>query len=64
VNGPTTSPGTRIAYLVSKYPDVSHTFILREVFALRERGIALDVASINNCPPAQKLTQQEREESA
>lgn len=52
----TAHPRCRIAYLVSKYPDVSHTFILREVLALRERGIAIDVASINAPPPRAGLT--------
>lgn len=37
----------RIAYLVSRYPAVSHTFILREVLQLRERGFDIEVASIN-----------------
>jgi glycosyltransferase involved in cell wall biosynthesis len=40
-------PVRRIAYLVSDYPKVSHTFILREVLQLRERGFDIEVASIN-----------------
>ena len=32
----------RIAYLVNKYPAVSHTFIRSEILALEARGIALD----------------------
>lgn len=51
------------AFLVSKYPDVSHTFILREVLALRERGVAVDVASINDPPPRAKLTAVEAAEA-
>ena len=45
---------TRLAYLVSRYPSVSHTFILREVLCLRELGIHIRVASINPAdrPPA------------
>ena len=39
---------TRLAYLVSRYPAVSHTFILREVLQLRERGFDIEVASINS----------------
>ncbi len=54
----------RIAYLVSKYPDFSHTFILREVLALRERGLEIEVASVNDAPPSHKLTQVERDEAA
>lgn len=38
---------TRIAYLISRYPAVSHTFILREVQQLRNRGLDLQVASVN-----------------
>jgi colanic acid/amylovoran biosynthesis glycosyltransferase len=54
----------RIAYLVSKYPDFSHTFILREVLALRERGVEIEVASINDAPAQDRLPQTERDEAA
>jgi colanic acid/amylovoran biosynthesis glycosyltransferase len=39
----------RIAYLLSRYPAVSHTFFLKEVLGLRERSLDIRVASIN--PP-------------
>jgi colanic acid/amylovoran biosynthesis glycosyltransferase len=39
------SPG--IGYLLSRYPAVSHTFLLKEVLGLRRRGIMIEVASIN-----------------
>ncbi|WP_296494869.1 hypothetical protein, partial [Rhodoferax sp.] len=38
-----------MAYLVSRYPAISHTFILREVQGLRALGHTLFTASIN--PP-------------
>jgi len=38
----------KIAYLVSVYPAVSHTFIYNEIQALRSRGVDLDVISINH----------------
>jgi glycosyltransferase involved in cell wall biosynthesis len=38
-----------LAYLVSRYPAVSHTFILREVLGLRRLGWRVHVASVN--PP-------------
>ena len=38
-----------LAYLVSRYPAVSHTFILREVLGLRRLGWTVHVASVN--PP-------------
>jgi glycosyltransferase involved in cell wall biosynthesis len=36
----------KIAYLVSQYPAPSHTFIRREVEALRRRGLAVETFSI------------------
>jgi colanic acid/amylovoran biosynthesis glycosyltransferase len=38
----------RIAYLVSRYPAISHTFILREVRQLRAMNFDIRVASINS----------------
>jgi glycosyltransferase involved in cell wall biosynthesis len=50
---PTLEPGLpvlpvpAIGYLVSRYPAVSHTFILREIQQLRELGHRIHTASIN-----------------
>jgi len=53
-----------IAYLTSRYPAISHTFILREVRSLRNQGLFINVASINNPDrPLQQLTQEEKEEA-
>jgi glycosyltransferase involved in cell wall biosynthesis len=55
----------KIAYLVSQYPAISHTFILREVRGLRALGQDICVASIN--PPDREqedLTHEEAEEAA
>lgn len=46
-NGSPVKSICKMAYLVSCYPAVSHTFILREVTALKRRGFDIDVASIN-----------------
>lgn len=56
---------TRMAYLVSEYPGISHTFILREVRQLRRLGFDIEVASINrpSHSPA-SMTADEREEAA
>ena len=40
----------RIAYLTSQYPAPSHTFIRREVHALRDRGVDIDTFSIRRPP--------------
>jgi glycosyltransferase involved in cell wall biosynthesis len=45
-------PG-RIAYLVSQYPATSHTFISREVAALRGAGVQVDTFSVRLPSPAE-----------
>src|ERR1700685_520092 len=37
----------RLAYLLSRYPAVSHSFLLNEIVQLRELGFDIEVASIN-----------------
>lgn len=49
---PPSTPGfVRIAYLTGEYPAVSHTFILREVLALRALGLDVQTASIRRTGP-------------
>ena len=50
----------RLAYLLSVYPAVSHTFFLREIMALRARGFQIHTASIN--PPDRPFSQLPHEE--
>lgn len=45
-------PG-RIAYLTGRYPEVSLTFILREVEALRALGVDVVTCSLQKTPPEQ-----------
>lgn len=53
----------RVAYLVSQYPAVNHTFILREIVALRAGGFDIDVVSIRPPDrPASAMTDVERGE--
>ena len=61
---PAGSTATTLAYLVSRYPAVSHTFILREVQGLRALGLHIEVASVNrpDRSPAQ-MTDDERAEA-
>lgn len=54
--------GGPIAYLTSEYPKVSHTFILREIEALRAQGIAVVTCSTRK-PPA-SLFKGPREQAA
>ena len=41
----------KIAYLTSKYPKVSHTFVMREVAALRALGLQIDNFSVRRPTP-------------
>jgi len=53
----------RIAYLVSQYPAVNHTFILREIRQLRCMGFEIHVASIRAVDRAyEHLSLEEQEE--
>jgi glycosyltransferase involved in cell wall biosynthesis len=54
----------KLAYLISQYPAVSHTFILREILELRRLGFSISPASINPPDrPAEQLTTIERDEA-
>ena len=54
-----TSKSVKVAYLVAAYPAVSHTFIAREVVALRDRGIDVATFSIRRAPGDQLLTDED-----
>jgi colanic acid/amylovoran biosynthesis glycosyltransferase len=55
----------KLGYLVSQYPAVSHTFVLREVRALRRRGLDVQVVSVRRCDrPLSLLSPDEAEEAA
>ena len=43
------APGSRLVYLLSRFPAISHTFFMNEVWELRRLGFTIEVASIN--PP-------------
>lgn len=63
VNAKTTTV-TPIAYLLSQYPAISHTFFLNEVLAMRARGFVIETASINSIhPPAAGFPETEMQES-
>ncbi len=55
----------RLAFLLSRYPAVSHTFLLHEVAGLRACGFAIATASINDPDrPLSKLPEAEAAEAA
>lgn len=51
-----------VAYVCSRYPDVSHTFIQREVMALRALGVRISTFSVRRAQPHQVLSRLDREE--
>jgi colanic acid/amylovoran biosynthesis glycosyltransferase len=54
----------RIAYLLSQYPAVSHTFFLKEILGLKQLGFQVETASINPTDRAvDQLPPREAEES-
>jgi colanic acid/amylovoran biosynthesis glycosyltransferase len=50
----------KIAYLVSQYPAASHTFIRREVEALRKQGIPVDTFSVRRPFPNEVVSEVDR----
>lgn len=54
----------RVAYVVSRYPGVSHTFIQREVAGLRRLGIEVVTVSVHRVPPEDLLSATDRDEAA
>lgn len=58
-------PDKSLGYLISRYPAVSHTFILREVVGLRALGWRVEVASINEPDRSPSdMTEAERAEAS
>ena len=53
-------PAARVAYLISQYPALSHTFIETEVEALRRLGAEVHTFSVR--PPGQMLSDRSRSE--
>jgi glycosyltransferase involved in cell wall biosynthesis len=54
----------RLAYVVSRYPFVSHVFILREVLALRQAGVHVETFTIRRPGPGNVLSAADREAAA
>lgn len=57
------APMPRLAYLVSKYPGLSHAFIEREILALRREGVEIATFSIRPCPREELLSATMRAEA-
>ncbi len=55
------APGLRLAYLTTHYPALSHTFILREVAALRRLGLEVHTISLRRAAGEHLLCQENRD---
>jgi glycosyltransferase involved in cell wall biosynthesis len=53
----------RIAYLVGRYPAVSHAFLEREVRGLRQAGVEVETISIRAAREPDLLSERDREEA-
>lgn len=54
----------KLGYLISQYPALSHTFVLREVLTLRRHGVDVRVVSVRNCDrPMAELSSEEAQEA-
>jgi glycosyltransferase involved in cell wall biosynthesis len=59
---PGAPPSLRVAYLCNEYPALSHTFVSREVLALRRRGAEVSTFSIHRADPVKLLSRTDRAE--
>lgn len=57
----TAPPRLRVAYLTSTFPSVSHTFVQREVAALREHDVEVHTFSVRRASAAQVLSAADEE---
>ena len=53
-----------VGYLVSRYPSVTHTFVLHEVEALRALGVRVETATVRRIPDVGVLSPAHQAESA
>ncbi len=55
--------GVAVAYVVGRYPAVSHAFVQREVMALRAAGARVETVSIHRARPEDALSAADRAEA-
>lgn len=60
----TINENPRVAYLVSQYPAISHTFIEREIEGLRALGLTVETFSVRRCPETELKSAAMRAEAA
>jgi colanic acid/amylovoran biosynthesis glycosyltransferase len=55
--------GVAVAYVIGRYPAVSHSFVQREVLALRDAGARVETVSIHRARPEDVLSAADRAEA-
>lgn len=60
-SGPASGP---VAYITGEYPKVSHTFILREIAALRARGLEVHACTVRRAQPKDVVGADQEAEAA
>jgi colanic acid/amylovoran biosynthesis glycosyltransferase len=55
--------GVAVAYVIGRYPAVSHAFVQREVLALRDAGARVETVSIHQARPEDALSAADRAEA-
>jgi glycosyltransferase involved in cell wall biosynthesis len=60
-NGAGPQAEVRLAYLATLYPGLSHSFVQREVHALRDRGLDIHTFALHDSNPDHVLTEADRE---
>ncbi|MGN6558851.1 MAG: colanic acid biosynthesis glycosyltransferase WcaL, partial [Solirubrobacterales bacterium] len=54
----------KLAFVCSEYPAISHTFVLREIEALRRLGASITTFSLRRTPAEKLLSERDREAAA
>ena len=63
MSGPEPRRPHRCAYVVSRYPYLSHTFIRNEIAALRERGVEVETVTVKRAGGEELIGAADREEA-
>lgn len=57
------APDSPVAYLTGEYPKVSHTFILREIAALRAQGVSVEACTVRRAAAKDVVGADQQEEA-
>jgi glycosyltransferase involved in cell wall biosynthesis len=54
----------RVAYVVGRYPAISHAWVMREIHAVERAGVEVEPISVHRSPESQLLSEADRAEAA